>query len=528
MNRHAQRNGWKRAAFGTVALCAILLFGFPPDRAAAFFSGEAGAGGGMFSAGTFAIASNESLLAGAIGASGTSTVTFDIDGDGGSIPGGRYMLAAEKVAGACEDDFYNGVVAGASFESMPRHNGSLSALAATATGEGEWSLDLAAGAALSAASGETCEITLTVTAWQGEFPNATTGGFTDVAEITLTLTASEPIGAQKTTAVVLNEIYPNENDTESPPLEREWVELYNGTGAAVSVEGWRISEIYGGTEMKHVISASHTCAAGAKVGNARPYNGAPAVVPAGGRLVIELCAANRLKNSDDTVSLYDAGDTLIDTHTYPDTAKGKSHQRIPDGGPWYDPIPTPGEPNYITEGELRELGFDEKEIALVMARQKEAARARREAEEHTRAVGGTEPRKMQTEPADAALVPTDKHGSEQKDEDENDDTDDADAGGGITGSAGDPDQLPTDEQTEGKSEEDRGGAEDERKADEAASETKDKEENPAEEGEEKEKKKTEIEEEAGGEPESELEPEDEDTEPEAEPADPEPEIEQTV
>lgn len=153
-----------------------------------------------------------------------------------------------------------------------------------------------------------------------------------------------PIAPLPTTNIVLNEVYANEDDTEPAPNEREWVELYNGTAAPIDVEGWQISEVQG-SEVMHVISSANTCADGSKVGYARPYNGASTEIPVGGYLVIEFCSSSRLNNGGDTVTLYDLTPTAVDSYEYTSTVKGKSDARIPDGGDWEDPVPTPGMPN---------------------------------------------------------------------------------------------------------------------------------------------------------------------------------------
>lgn len=158
-------------------------------------------------------------------------------------------------------------------------------------------------------------------------------------------------GPLPTSNLVLNEIYPNEDNTLSAPNDQEWVEVYNGTGAPINVEGWKLGEYAGSSSVDtyHVISSANTCAASSKIGFARPYGGASTIVPPGGYLVLEFCAQSRMNNNGDTVGLFDTTDTMIDSYNYPATAKGKSNARIPDGGAWVDPIPTPGAPNQLEE-----------------------------------------------------------------------------------------------------------------------------------------------------------------------------------
>lgn len=150
--------------------------------------------------------------------------------------------------------------------------------------------------------------------------------------------------------IVLNEVYANHDAATSAPNDREWVELYNGTTTAIDVAGWSIGELTGGTATLRTHEIAASCPQTNSAAYAQPYNGASTLIQPGGYLVVEFCAgANYLHDNGDTVTLYDDGATLVDTYTYTSTIQGKSDARIPDGGAWVDPVPTPGMPNKMTE-----------------------------------------------------------------------------------------------------------------------------------------------------------------------------------
>src|SRR5690606_1629123 len=113
------------------------------------------------------------------------------------------------------------------------------------------------------------------------------------------------------------------------PYEREFIELYNASGSPVDVLGWKVSEISGSNELLYTIVAS-----GASGNQMQPHAGASTVIPGGGLLVLEFASATKLNNDGDTVRLYNGSGAFVDGHKYPNTAAGKSHQRIPDGGIW--------------------------------------------------------------------------------------------------------------------------------------------------------------------------------------------------
>lgn len=208
--------------------------------------------------------------------------------------------------------------------------------------------------------GKSCGFKISFEAWQ-EGGSYGTGGFSDIEEIDSGVSMKNLTGG-----VVLNEIYaaPRSSGSPTPPNDREWIELYNNGTSIVDVAGWTISEMSGITEKKYTIAS--TCSSSDEMA---PYGGTSTGIGANGRLVLEFCnGANKLNNSGDRVRIYNSGSVLLDDHTYPNTADGKSHVRSVDGiGPWVDPEPTPGEPNRVSMQDLIDAGFDQATIQQIVA-----------------------------------------------------------------------------------------------------------------------------------------------------------------
>jgi hypothetical protein len=233
-----------------------------------------------------------------------------------------------------------------------------------------YTLDVAASLDLVATANESCVILARLETWQTEFNEPGTG-FSSVSQATITITTPDPIGAQETTSVVLNELYPAVLSTTTEPLEREWVELYNGTGGSVDVAGWRIDEFVGGSSTAarrpHTIVSS--CTSVSASDHMQPFGTTDTVIPVGGFLVVEFCgSASYLSDAGDTVQLYNAASAQVDAHAYPATTNGKSHARIPDGAAWVDPVPTPGNKNTATRADLEAEGWSEDLINDTLAK----------------------------------------------------------------------------------------------------------------------------------------------------------------
>lgn len=374
-----QKTAYIRFALGVAGATAALILLFLPQSVAAYFSDDAVADGNDFSIGTLTIDIDDDTLDANVAESGTTSVSFETSSTGSVTP--QYEITA--TASACPGSFYNGVDVEVTKGSTV-YMGSLSSLIATSTSDGEWELSFSASSTLTAYEDEECEVTLTVHAWQDNFPLMNTGGFSDEEDITLTLTATEFIGQ----TIVLNEVLPNPfGDDWQNESDGEWVELFNNSGDTLDLDGWYVED-EGGT--RRTIG---TMAAGASTTPA----GETEILPFGWLVVY--MNAQVLNNDGDIVSLYDAGGTLRDQYAYgtyatssiPESgltpgdtngtttvastttsgAEGKSDARIPDGiGEWIDPDPTAGEPNYVSEADLEALGYSEEQIDFMMERQR--------------------------------------------------------------------------------------------------------------------------------------------------------------
>lgn len=340
----------------TITISLLCLAGFLlwPLMTYGFFSSAGEAGQNNFSLATLETAVSPASVAEDIAATATTSVVLGLT-DIGSLPA-QYQLTTE--IGSCAPVFYNGLEAVVSVGVNTIATASLSSLVAVHPTAAALTLDITTTPSWIASDAETCTFDIVITAWQGDFADMNQG-FSDEVRVPVTLTADVPAVIPVATNVVLNEIYPAPLATTTVPLEREWIELYNGTGAPIDVANWVISEFVGGdplnTERPHTIVSS--CVSPVSV-HMQPVGGGSTVVPAGGYLLVEFCGvAEYLHNSGDTVILYDDTSALIDSHAYPATVPGKSHARIPDGGTWVDPVPTPGGFNTATEADLAAEGW---------------------------------------------------------------------------------------------------------------------------------------------------------------------------
>jgi hypothetical protein len=148
--------------------------------------------------------------------------------------------------------------------------------------------------------------------------------------------------------VVLNEVLFNpEGDDNANMPNGEWVELFNNSAIDVDVNGWYIQD---NTGAAHRI----TVAASNSDNNLNTGDSGETIVPTGGRLVVYRNNVASFDNTADTISLYNAANTLIDSVTYTGAkAEGMSLARIPDGiGGWIDPVANPGTPNAANTKDL--------------------------------------------------------------------------------------------------------------------------------------------------------------------------------
>ena len=173
-------------------------------------------------------------------------------------------------------------------------------------------------------------------------------------------------------SVLINEFVPNPvgSDTGSAglPLDGEWVELYNGTGAPVDVAGWVLYDVDDANEL--FITTANTDTGGTLIASL-------------GFLVVyrEGDSDFNLNNNDDTVRLYDdeigTGGVLKDSRAYDygsNAPEDKSFARIPDGtANWVDPEPTPGRPNLAffvpleTSDEQLAIGDEEEDLTPTLS-----------------------------------------------------------------------------------------------------------------------------------------------------------------
>ena len=352
----------KTIAFKFIALLLIVgLNGVAISRigyTAAFYNDTESSAGNVFNAGMLDFVLSESNLKSFIGpeAVGEKTIVTV------AMPVDRSMNMQYALSASSSLSFSplcNALVVEAKQNGITRYNGSFSGLLApTTTDFGTWEFRFDLPPLTSAAHGEICEADARFYAWRAEITEPENSGFDDEELFSFSFTAR---------MVVLNEIFVSPIAGATAPKDREYIELYNNGNTSIDIEGWKIGEIQGSSEVKHIISSSNTCEEGSKVGFARPYNGASTVINTGGILVVELCADGRLGNSGDTVRLYNAATILLDGHTYPSTASGKAHVRFPDGiGFWVDPEPTPGDKNTVSVQDLILTGFDEATIREIM------------------------------------------------------------------------------------------------------------------------------------------------------------------
>ena len=173
-----------------------------------------------------------------------------------------------------------------------------------------------------------CQFNLNFEARQNELNNS---GFSDQESTFTHLMLRDEI------QVVLNEFLPNptgQGECSLTGLEGEWVELYNNGSQAVDLNGWYIQDA--GPNVVHITPSS-------------TLSGLTTIQPHSWLVVfMNGCVLN---NSGDTVGLYNPSYQQIDSYVYAGPVpEGKSFARYPDGiGPWYDPVPTPGQPNILDQ-----------------------------------------------------------------------------------------------------------------------------------------------------------------------------------
>ncbi len=127
-----------------------------------------------------------------------------------------------------------------------------------------------------------------------------------------------------TANVFLNEILANEPGSST---SGEFVELVNSGTASMDLSGWTLSD---GTSVRHTFAAGMSLAAGKALVVYASSSGIPAGVT---NVVVASTGTLSLGNSGDTVTLKNAGGTVVDTFTYTSTlasVDGVSMNRSPD------------------------------------------------------------------------------------------------------------------------------------------------------------------------------------------------------
>lgn len=186
----------------------------------------------------------------------------------------------------------------------------------------------------------TCAAEIVVEAWQDNM-SKDTAGYRDSKRFTVSVTAH---------MVVLNEVLPRPNTTDTTVPNVEFIELYNNSDFPIDVLGFNITEMTaGGLPVNHFIANLATAPASALIA----YDGSlTTVVPAHGHLALKYRGSSSYLNDDgDTIVLFDTTTgAAVDSYRYTTTIVGKSDARIPDGvGAWIDPVPTPDAENIAEE-----------------------------------------------------------------------------------------------------------------------------------------------------------------------------------
>jgi len=191
---------------------------------------------------------------------------------------------------------------------------------------------------------KSCEFKLVFEAWQTNL--APSSGFSDIEEIENKIT-KHISDLLPTSDIVINEFLPDPIGPDNAPAPNgEWVELYNKGSATITLTNWYLMDLDG------------------KLLPIPTFNIAPE-----GFLVVYLNGAfspEWLDNTGDGIALLApqgvlpspfcfGGYCLVDVHffTGAQVIEGKSFARIPDGSKvWYDPMPTPGAENQLSEEEI--------------------------------------------------------------------------------------------------------------------------------------------------------------------------------
>jgi signal peptidase len=131
--------------------------------------------------------------------------------------------------------------------------------------------------------------------------------------------------------IVINEIYYDVDGSHGSEPANEWLELYNPTFSAIDVSGWKLTD---NSSQDIIPTSSPIPAGGFALIISQESTTTFWTIPAE-TIIINLGSAidGGLNNGGDSLSIYDATNTLIDQITYPNGAvdEGHSLERDPDG-----------------------------------------------------------------------------------------------------------------------------------------------------------------------------------------------------
>ncbi|QNK60333.1 lamin tail domain-containing protein [Paenibacillus sp. PAMC21692] len=140
-----------------------------------------------------------------------------------------------------------------------------------------------------------------------------------------------------------NTVFINEIESNDTGTDIDWIEIMNTGNEDIDISGWFVTDDKGLERLE--INEEN-----GKSEEWRIAGGT--VLQAGEILVIEQGNDNLGLGKEDTVSLYDSNNTLLDSYTYSGHAGG-TYSRVPDGtGEFVDLKPTKGELNIVEEEEL--------------------------------------------------------------------------------------------------------------------------------------------------------------------------------
>ena len=138
---------------------------------------------------------------------------------------------------------------------------------------------------------------------------------------------------------VENTVYINEIESNDTVTDIDWIEIINTGNSDIDISGWFVTDDKG---LERLADNEEW----------RIEDGT--VLKAGEILVIkhDVVLGNLSLGKNDTVSLYDSSNTLLDTYTYSGHAVG-TYSRVPDGtGEFVDQEPTRGKLNIVEKEEL--------------------------------------------------------------------------------------------------------------------------------------------------------------------------------